>query len=131
MDKTIEYIQSSLRSALSISKKGGHVTMTYRDQKFSFRFDNKRIIIDNLDPTVLKTAANLSSLDISTLNRVVEPELKRIDDNIVTAIIKNDQDQDQDQDQDFIKEVLKLEGFYWIVDPFLVYWKPKILLLLL
>jgi hypothetical protein len=56
-DKTIEYIQSSLRSALAIIKKGGHVTMIYKDQKFSLRYDNRRLIIDNLN--VLDTYSNL------------------------------------------------------------------------
>jgi hypothetical protein len=45
-ERSIEYIQSSLRSANAISKKGGHVTMLYRDQKFSLIFDNRRLIID-------------------------------------------------------------------------------------
>lgn len=44
--KELEYIQSSLRSATDISKKGGHVLPTYRDQKFSLKFDNRRKIVD-------------------------------------------------------------------------------------
>lgn len=42
--KTIEYIQSRLRSASEVYKHGGHVTMIYRDQQFRMHFDNKRVI---------------------------------------------------------------------------------------
>jgi hypothetical protein len=42
--KTIEYIQSRLRSATDIFKRGGHVTKVYRDQQFRLQFDNKRIL---------------------------------------------------------------------------------------
>ena len=45
-DKIIEFIQSSLRTATTISKKGGHVTMIRRDQRFSLKYDNRRLIID-------------------------------------------------------------------------------------
>jgi hypothetical protein len=40
--KTIEYIQSSLRSASEVYKHGGHVTMKYRDQLFRMHYDNRR-----------------------------------------------------------------------------------------
>ena len=43
--KTIEYIQSRLRSATDIFKKGGHVTMQYRDQMFRMHFDNRRVLL--------------------------------------------------------------------------------------
>ena len=43
--KTIEYIQSRLRSATDIYKKGGHVTMNYRDQMFRMHFDNRRMLL--------------------------------------------------------------------------------------
>jgi Ni/Co efflux regulator RcnB len=46
--KTIEYIQSRLRSASDIYKKGGHVTMVYRDQQFRMHFYNKRVLEDPL-----------------------------------------------------------------------------------
>jgi hypothetical protein len=41
-NKTIEFVQSSLRSASDIYKKGGHVTMQYRDQLFRMHYDNRR-----------------------------------------------------------------------------------------
>lgn len=44
-DKSLEYIQFSLRSALDIYKDGGHVTPVYKDQKFRLQFDNRRLII--------------------------------------------------------------------------------------
>jgi hypothetical protein len=42
--RTIEYIMNSLRSASEVYKKGGHVTMKYRDQLFRMHFDNRRIL---------------------------------------------------------------------------------------
>lgn len=42
-----EYIQRGLRGATDIFKKGGHVLATYRDRKYSFEFDNKRLVVDN------------------------------------------------------------------------------------
>ena len=42
--KSIEYIQTRLRSASDIYKKGGHVTMVYKDQQFRMHFDNKRVL---------------------------------------------------------------------------------------
>jgi len=41
-NKTIEFVQSSLRSASEVYKKGGHVTLNYRDQLFRMHFDNRR-----------------------------------------------------------------------------------------
>ena len=43
-NKTIEFIQSRLRSASDIYKKGGHVTMQRRDQLFRMHFDNRRVL---------------------------------------------------------------------------------------
>jgi hypothetical protein len=43
-NKTLEYVQGSLRSARDIYKKGGHVTMKYRDQLFRLHFDNRRVL---------------------------------------------------------------------------------------
>ena len=43
--KTIEFIQSSLRSASEIYKHGGHVTMKYRDQLFRMHYDNRRVLL--------------------------------------------------------------------------------------
>jgi hypothetical protein len=43
-NKTIEFIQTRLRSATDIYKKGGHVTMIRRDQLFRMHFDNRRVL---------------------------------------------------------------------------------------
>lgn len=43
-DKSLEYIQFSLRSAKDIFKKGGHVTPVYKDQVFRLHYDNRRLI---------------------------------------------------------------------------------------
>jgi hypothetical protein len=43
-EKTLEFVQSRLRSASDIYKKGGHVTMLYRDQVFRMHFDNRRLL---------------------------------------------------------------------------------------
>ena len=74
-ERTLEYIQSSLRSALSISKNGGHVTMIYKDQKFSLKYDNRRLIIDNF-----RVINPYSSIDEEL---TIEKHFKSIDDNFV------------------------------------------------
>jgi len=45
-DKRIEYVQSRLRSASDIYRKGGHVTMVYKDQIFRMHYDNRRLIVE-------------------------------------------------------------------------------------
>jgi len=70
-EKQLEYIQTSLRSATDISKKGGHVVQTYRDSAFTMKYDNRRLIIDNIfagnDSVVYQTKSkeNLSELLLS------------------------------------------------------------------
>lgn len=44
--KFFEFTASSLRGANEIYKKGGHVTMTYKDQTYRLFFDNRRRIIE-------------------------------------------------------------------------------------
>lgn len=53
-DKTIEFVQSSLRSATEIYKTGGHVTMQYRDQLFRLHYDNRRVLLweTTIPPTI-------------------------------------------------------------------------------
>ena len=43
-EKSVEFVQSRLRSASDIYKKGGHVTMVYKDQQFRMHYDNKRLL---------------------------------------------------------------------------------------
>lgn len=45
-DKSIEYVQSGLRSATDILRYDGHVLMKYSDKKYSLEYDNKRRIVD-------------------------------------------------------------------------------------
>jgi hypothetical protein len=42
LGKTIDFVTSSLRSATDIYKKGGHVTMEYRDQDNRVMYGNTR-----------------------------------------------------------------------------------------
>ena len=42
--KTLGYIQSTLRTASDIYKKGGHVTMVYTDRQFRMHFDHRRLL---------------------------------------------------------------------------------------
>jgi hypothetical protein len=44
-DKSIEFVQARLRSALDIYRKGGHVTKVYTDRTFRLHFDNRREMI--------------------------------------------------------------------------------------
>jgi len=68
--KTIEYIQSRLRSAKEIFTKGGHVTKLYRDQQFRMHFDNKRVLQGSSDNEV-------SFLDSMPLPTAQEGESRR------------------------------------------------------
>ena len=42
--KTVEFVQSRLRSASDIYNKGGHLTMVHRDQQFRMHYDNRRVL---------------------------------------------------------------------------------------
>jgi len=55
MNKRIEYIQTSLRSASDIYNKGGHVVLVYKDRSFNLDYDNKRCIIENNSSSLLDT----------------------------------------------------------------------------
>lgn len=46
--KTVTFTSTSLRSATDIYKKGGHVTMEYRDQDFRLWYNNQRVVQENL-----------------------------------------------------------------------------------
>ena len=50
-NKTIEFVNKSLRSALSIIKEGGHVTMVHSDKKYRLVYDNRRVIIESKTPS--------------------------------------------------------------------------------
>ena len=48
--RSFEFIQSSLRSASDIYKKGGHVLQVFKDRRFSLDYDNKRRITEDKFP---------------------------------------------------------------------------------
>lgn len=58
-EKSLEYVQSSLRSAKDIYKDGGHVTMIYKDQLFRLQYDNRRKIVV---PEGLESNTDFSSI---------------------------------------------------------------------
>ena len=66
-DKKINFLSSSLRSASAIYKKGGHVTMIYKDQSYTFYFDNKRKIVDS--DNSLKDSMPLKDIEEALLYR--------------------------------------------------------------
>jgi hypothetical protein len=45
-EKFFEFTQQRLRSAKDIYTKGGHVTISYKDQKFRMYYDNRREVIE-------------------------------------------------------------------------------------
>jgi hypothetical protein len=63
-DKSLEYIQTSLRSALDIYREGGHVTPTYKDQIFRMHFDNRRIIQAEVNDIDIDIDVILNSLPV-------------------------------------------------------------------
>ena len=67
--KTLGYIQSNLRSASEIYKKGGHVTMVHKDHQFRMHFDNRRVI--QWETTIPSTIENLvDSIPVETVTTV-------------------------------------------------------------
>ena len=106
-DRGIEYIQTSLRSALDIVKRGGHVTRKYRDQKFSLLYDNRREIIDNLvyENVNVNFENNQTNLidfkdkdkDIIIIKQTKSSEVNNIVDvNVLSSISSNDNDNDNE-----------------------------------
>jgi hypothetical protein len=80
--KTLEFIQTRLRSATDIYKYGGHVTMVYRDQLFRMHFDNKRILLDegkDLSKEILLDSNPLNSVSQGENLRFISklPKLKQ------------------------------------------------------
>jgi hypothetical protein len=47
-NKKVEFIESGLRTPTSIYKEGGHTMLVYRDKSYSFEYDNKRRIVENV-----------------------------------------------------------------------------------
>jgi len=77
-DKNLVYLQSRLRSAKDLFAEGGNVTMVFRDQKYRLIFDNKRLIIENKNDTLL---------DSKPLNTVYEGEILRYISKLPNTIV--------------------------------------------
>jgi len=75
-DRSIEFLQTTLRSALEISKFGGHVTMKYEDRKFSLLYDNRWFIQDDklleqlLENNTIKMSFNETESEISKIELI-------------------------------------------------------------
>jgi len=90
-DRNIEFIQSSLRSALDIVKYGGHVTKKYKDQKFRLLYDNRREIIDNL--TSVKYIKNVNDVvNQSNSINVISNSNSNSNSNSKNDILKSNED---------------------------------------
>lgn len=63
LGKTISFASTSLRSALDVYKKGGHVTMGYRDQDFRVYYNNNRIILDEVEKGGLLNSRPVESVE--------------------------------------------------------------------
>jgi hypothetical protein len=105
--KTIEFVQSRLRSATDVFKYGGHVTKVYRDQQFRMHFDNKRVLAPDhkgdialIDSTPLLSVKHGENLRyISKLPKLkqyskfasgskIETKYKNVEDLAIKAFIK-------------------------------------------
>ena len=75
-DRSIEFLQTTLRSALEISKFGGHVTMKYEDRKFSLLYDNRRFIQDE---KLLEQFLENNTIKMSFNETETETEISKID----------------------------------------------------
>jgi hypothetical protein len=53
--RAIEFVQTSLRGAKDVYEKGGHVTMSYRDQSYRLVYDNKRKVLTSPGSKLLDT----------------------------------------------------------------------------
>lgn len=103
-DKSIEYIQFSLRSAKDIFKKGGHVTPVYKDQVFRLHYDNRRVIqtdkklkgkpydlsktlLDSLPVESKEVCANLRKVSKLHKTKIYNRETSKLSGNIYKSYI--------------------------------------------
>lgn len=77
-DKQIDFISTSLRSALDIYKEGGHVTRVYRDQRFRLNFDGRREVIvpDDIRKGIYEGVLDWDGILLDS-NPVKDPEQSR------------------------------------------------------
>lgn len=108
--KQLEFIQSSLRSASDLYKRGGHVTMVYSDRMFSLVYDNKRIIVDNTDkadkPLYAKIAERQQILSQQPNEEEVSSEKALLlkDSLPIPDILRG-------QNQRYLSQIHKVKGF--------------------
>lgn len=61
LGKTIDFVTSSLRSATSIYKYGGHVTMEYKDQDYRVQYGNTRRVTGEIFKASYDSAGKLTN----------------------------------------------------------------------
>ena len=79
--KSIEYIQTRLRSAKDIFKHGGHVTMLFKDQQFRMHFDNKRLLISD---SVISNSISISNSNSNSNSNPIDEIL--LDSKPLTSV---------------------------------------------
>lgn len=70
--KSLEYIQTRLRSGKDIYNKGGHVTVKYADRLFSLHYDNRRLIQETGDDPIDLTCNLLDSKPLESVDACEE-----------------------------------------------------------
>lgn len=72
LGQTIDFASTSLRSAIDIYKKGGHVTMDYSDRDFRIMYNNNRVVLENTgDEEVLLRTKPVVSVEESLTQRCI------------------------------------------------------------
>ena len=95
--KEILYLNKRLRSALDIYKHGGNVTAEFRDQVFRLMFDNKRLIINDIEGSPLSALDGLfesdplKDVESGALFRylIKRPYYKKYQKRLSTKVFKN------------------------------------------
>ena len=97
-DKQVPFIQSSLRSAKDIILEGGHVCLKLEERIFNLKYDNRRLIKDNLGvfyssvPHVnvnsCRLARSISSLSSNRYNKYYPLNLVRSDGRTYLSLTK-------------------------------------------
>lgn len=70
LGKTVGFASTSLRSAIDLYKKGGHVTMDYRDRDFRILYNNNRIVVENSIEKGLLMTKPVQSVEESLTQRL-------------------------------------------------------------
>jgi len=70
LGKTVSFVSTSLRSAITVYKKGGHVTMDYSDRDFRIMYNNNRVVVENGLEDALLSTKPVKSIEESLTQRV-------------------------------------------------------------